>query len=72
MGHLKVKEYDAIERAIIDASRISVMRRGSEYLVIPEQLVITNGRESIVARHPTTGNRLVLHLDEVDHIEVVT
>ena len=40
VGHLKVTEYDAIERAIIDGSRIVVRRRGSEFLVIPERLVI--------------------------------
>jgi hypothetical protein len=68
---LTVKEYDALERAIIDATRISVFRRGTEYLVIPERLITQNGAEAIQARHPTTGARLVLRLDEADSIEVV-
>jgi hypothetical protein len=71
VGELTVRQYDALERAIVDASRLVVQRRGSEVLVIPEQLVIRGGRESIVARHPTTGARLVIPLDEVDSLEVV-
>lgn len=71
MGQLTVKEYDALERAIVDATRISVFRRGTEYLVIPERLITQNGAEAIQARHPTTGARLVLRLDETDSIEVV-
>ncbi|MBP6368757.1 MAG: hypothetical protein KA286_02015 [Burkholderiales bacterium] len=71
MGQLTVKEYDALERAIVDASRISVFRRGTEYLVIPERLITHQGAEAIQARHPTTGARLVLRLDEAERIEVV-
>ncbi len=71
MGQLTVKEYDVLERAIVDASRVSIFRRGTEYLVIPERLVTHNGAEAIQARHPTTGARLVLRLDEAERIEVV-
>jgi hypothetical protein len=71
MGQLTVQQYDALERAIVDASRIAVFRRGTEYLVIPEALRLQDGREAIIARHPTTGARLVLMLDETDSIEVV-
>ena len=48
-----------------------VMRRGTEYLVIPERLTLIDGREAIIARHPTTGASLTLFLDEVDQLEVV-
>ena len=71
MGQLTVGQYDALERAIVDASRIAVFRRGTEFLVIPEQLVVRNGAEVIVARHPTTGARLELRLVDCDSIEVV-
>ncbi len=71
MGQLTVKEYDVLERAIVDASRVSIFRRGTEYLVIPERLVTHNGAEAVQARHPTTGARLVLRLDEAERIEVV-
>jgi hypothetical protein len=71
VGQLTVREYDALERAIVDASRVAIQRRGSEFLVVPLELVIKGGRESIVAAHPTTGARMVIHLDEVDHLEVM-
>ena len=71
MGQLTVQQYDALERAIVDASRVAILRRGTEYLVIPERLVSHDGTEVIVARHPTTGARLTLRLDEVDRMEVV-
>jgi hypothetical protein len=71
VGQLTVKQYDALERAIVDATRVAILRRGTEYLVIPERLVIQDGTEVIVARHPTTGARLTLRLDEVDRMEVV-
>jgi uncharacterized protein with PhoU and TrkA domain len=71
VGQLTVKQYDALERAIVDATRVAILRRGTEYLVIPERLVMQDGAEVIVARHPTTGARLTLRLDEVDRMEVV-
>lgn len=64
-------QYDLLERAIIDGTRIMVMRRGTEYVVIPERLRIDSGREVIMARHPSTGHRLELIIDEIDSMEVV-
>ncbi len=57
--------------AIVDGSRITIMRRGSEYVVIPERLRVDGGREIIVARHPSTGHRLELVIDEIDYLEVI-
>lgn len=71
MANLTTKQYDVLERAMVDGRRIVVMRRGTEYIVIPERLRLAGGRESIEARNPTTGDRLVLHLDDVDSIEWV-
>ena len=71
MGQLSVAQYDALERAIVDQRRVMVMRRGTEFLVIPERLTLVDGREAIVARHPTTGASLTLFLDEADQLEVV-
>jgi hypothetical protein len=39
--------------------------------VIPERLVIRNRREAIEARHPTTGDRMVIWIDDTDSLEVV-
>ena len=64
-------QYDLLERAIIDGTRLMIMRRGTEYVVIPERLRVEGGREVIVARHPSTGHRLELIIDEIDTIEAV-
>ncbi|MEK7240673.1 MAG: hypothetical protein AAB224_08800 [Gemmatimonadota bacterium] len=68
---MSVRQYDALERAITDGCRISVFRRGTEFLVIPERLVLRNRRECIEARHPTTGDHLTLWIDEADAVEIV-
>lgn len=64
-------QYDLLERAIIDGTRLMIMRRGTEYVVIPERLRVESGREVIMARHPSTGHRLELIIDEIDTIEAV-
>ncbi len=68
---LSTVQYDLLERAIVDGSRLAIRRRGTEYLVIPERLRLEHGREIIVARHPSTGHRLDLVLDELDQLEAV-
>jgi hypothetical protein len=69
--HLSVKQYDALERAITRGQRIAVYRRGTEFIVIPERLVLRHRRECIEARHPSTGDHLTLWLDEAESVEVV-
>jgi len=71
MAELTHLQYDALERAIANGTRIAVYRRGTEFIVVPMRLQLTNGRESIEARHPTTGERITLYIDEVDSIDVV-
>ena len=71
MAELTHRQYDDLERAIRDRARIAVYRRGTEYVVVPEQLHTVNGREAVEAVHPTTGDHLTLYLDEVEEIEVV-
>jgi hypothetical protein len=71
VGQLSVKQYDALERAIVDQKRVTIFRRGTEYTVVPERLVMSKGREAIVARHPSTGSAITLYLDEADSLAVV-
>jgi hypothetical protein len=65
---LTVREYDRLEHAIVHGIRLALTRRGTEFLVVPERLRIDNGREIIHTRHPTTGHRLELFVDELDHV----
>ena len=71
MAQLSSSQYDALERAIVDRQRISVMRRGTEYIVIPVSIGLRGGKETIEALHPTTGERLTLVIEDVEEIEVV-
>jgi hypothetical protein len=71
MAQLTVAQYDAVEAAIRDGRRIVVRRLRQDMVVVPERLVIRNRREAIEARHPTTGERFVLWIDEAESIEVV-
>jgi len=64
-------QYDELERAITDGRRVAVWRRGTEYVVIPLRLRVVDGHEEITARHPTTGEDIVLRLDEMDSMEPV-
>ena len=71
MAQLTHEQYDALERAITNGSRIAVYRRGTEYVVVPQRLRVAGGREAVEAMHPTTGDAITLYIDEVDSIEVV-
>jgi hypothetical protein len=72
MTQLTTQQYDQLERAVIDGTRIIVYRRGRrEYVVVPLALRMRDGREVIEARNPTTGHDLAIYLDEVDGLEVV-
>ena len=70
MAQLPHSQYDTLERAIMDKRRIAVMRRGTEYVVIPAKLVLERGREAIHARHPS-GSVMTFYIDELESIEVV-
>lgn len=70
MAQLTHEQYEILERAITDKRRIAVMRRGTEYVIIPSRLAIERGREAIQARHPG-GNVMLFFIDELDSLEVV-
>ncbi len=71
MAQLSTKQYDELERAVLDGSRVAVMRRGTEYLVVPLSIAIRGGREAITARNPTTGDSMTLYVDDIDSFFVV-
>lgn len=71
MAHLTPADYDRLERAVIDGRRLVVSRAGREVVVLPLRLNVRGGREEIEARHPTTGEPVVIAVDEMDRFEVV-
>jgi hypothetical protein len=66
MKELTVRQYDALESAITHGRRISVFRRGTEYVVIPQRLRTEGSREAMDSVHPTTGDQITLYLDEME------
>ncbi|MEJ7811007.1 MAG: hypothetical protein WKG32_11410 [Gemmatimonadaceae bacterium] len=71
MAELTHAQYDALERAVIDGRRVAIRRRGTEYVVIPQGLVMDGGRERIESVHPTTGERITFYIDDLDGIQVI-
>ena len=71
MAQLTHKQYDELERAVRDGTRIAVYRRGTEYVVIPQRLRMLEGREAVEAVHPTTGEQITLLIDDIESIEPV-
>ncbi len=71
MGQWTTKQYDLLERAITSGTRISAFRRGTEFVVVPQRLKTIRDREAIESVHPTTGERIVLFLDELERVEAV-
>jgi hypothetical protein len=71
MARLTPAQYDALERAVANAQRIVVHRRGTEYVVVARRLLLDGGRERIESVHPSTGDAIVFYIDEVDSIQVL-
>ena len=71
MKQLTHRQYDAIEGAITHGRRLSIYRRGTEYVVIPQRLRTEGSREAVDSIHPTTGEQITLFLDEIERFEVV-
>jgi hypothetical protein len=71
MAQLTSVQYDLLERAVRDGRRISVMRRGTEYIIVPIAVGPRSGREAIEARNPTTGDHMIIFVDDVDSLAVV-
>lgn len=65
------RDYDRLERAITERSRIQVTRRGTKLVILPERLRTEFGAEVLTARHPVTGDSMELPIEEIDSFEVV-
>ena len=71
MAHLSPRDYDLLERAVMDGKRIALVRQGRDVVVIPLRLFMRDGREVIEARHPTTGDLITRIIEDLDAVEFV-
>ncbi|HSR91459.1 MAG TPA: hypothetical protein VLK88_09140 [Gemmatimonadales bacterium] len=62
---------DQLESAVRRGKRVTLMRRGSEYVVTAVRLTTRGNRDALVGRHPMTGEELEFMLEELDAFEVV-
>jgi hypothetical protein len=65
-------DYDRLEQAIVERNRISLIRRGAQLVILPERLRTQWGEEVLTARHPLTGDRMEVPLDEIDRFDVIS
>ena len=71
MSPLTHSQYEVLEHAIANRHRVAVTRQGIEYVVVPDRLTTITGREMLDARHPSTGERMTLALDDLSTVELV-
>jgi hypothetical protein len=64
-------DLDRLERAILDGTRVQLFRRGTELIVVPEDVRARYGRDILRARRVGTGESDEFPLDEVDQFEVL-
>jgi len=62
---------DQLESAVRRGKRVSLMRRGTEYVVTAVRLTTRANRDALVGRHPMTGEELEFLPEDVDGFEVV-
>jgi hypothetical protein len=71
LRQLNHRQYDALESAITHGKRISIRRRGTEYVGVPKKLWTEGQREAVSILHPTTGEEITVYLDEIERLDVV-
>jgi hypothetical protein len=71
VAHLTPRDYDRLERAIMEGRRVALVRQGRELVVIPLRLFMRGGREVIESRHPTTGDLMTSVIEDLDGLEVM-
>jgi nucleotide-binding universal stress UspA family protein len=62
---------DALERAVREARRIALRRRGTEYVVVAVGLDTAGRDETLAARLPMTGEVLTFRLRELEAFAVL-
>jgi hypothetical protein len=63
--HWSPDDMDRLERAIAEGSRVQLVRRGTDYSVVPKALRPEGAIEVLIATHMTTGEDLEFRLDEI-------
>lgn len=63
-------QMDRLERAILDGARVQLMRRGTEYILVPRSIE-SDGAAEVLIGTTVIGDDLRFRLDEVDRFSVI-
>ncbi|HET8654815.1 MAG TPA: hypothetical protein VFL93_04835 [Longimicrobiaceae bacterium] len=63
-------DVDRLERAIVDGDRVRLLRRGTEYVVVPLEVRAQGTRDVLVATTNTGDDRSFV-LDEIEWFDVI-
>ena len=63
---------DQLERAVRDGLRVSLMRRGSEHIIVAKRLTTVRSRDAVVGLVPMSGHELTFVLDEIDDFQLLS
>lgn len=63
---------DQLERAVRDGLRVSLMRRGSEHIVVARRLTTVGSRDAVVGLVPMSGHELIFVLDDIDEFQLLS
>lgn len=64
-------QYDVLERAIVRGQRVAIRFHGAELVIVPLSLASTSGREVLHTRQPTTGEPMLVRVDEIEALEAL-
>ncbi|MEO8294264.1 MAG: hypothetical protein ABI613_02035 [Gemmatimonadota bacterium] len=62
---------DLLERAVRENRRVSLMRRGDEFIVIALRIASVKQRDALIGRLPMTGEELTFVLDDLEGFQIV-
>lgn len=62
---------EQLEHAVRRRKRVTLRRRGNEYVVIACGITTSRGRDALSGFLAMTGEELLFVLDDIDHFQVV-
>jgi uncharacterized protein with PhoU and TrkA domain len=62
---------DQLENAARRGLRVSLIRRGTEYIVVAVRVTSEDQHEVLVGRLPMTGEELTFRLDQIESFQVI-
>jgi hypothetical protein len=62
---------DQLENAARRGLRVSLTRRGTEYIVVALRVATIDRHEALIGRLPMTGEELIFLLDDISSFQVI-